>query len=365
MLKPIAQPFCCAALNACFDLQMHLLKWLCNPTTTAADITKTNLVPPRVPTQIEADWLWLFLYGRKQTRLQQAKIIASMSAAEKASLLGWGNSVVAIAAQFVPAPPAWPITLPAISAPAWTAFKNLMDAFYERGLRAGLPYQADGTPVAEKGVDYAYFVQAFRDAHRVSLDLDAREVCVLCGGHLGDTPHVDHWIIKSKVPLLSVCADNLQLACNTCNAAPNKGEKPVHTAGSFDAWFHPHLRPGTGLIRLDYVIPEMEVRCEATQPVDQPKVDNLNQLLNLADRWTREFKAEYFKQQSVLRGQEKRRVSSGQARHSLFEIRAYVQHWQDDLLPGEPHHEVHQALGTAILDPARLAAWHIELGSVS
>ena len=101
MLKPITQPFCCGALNACLELQMHLLRWLCDPTTGAADVTQINLVPPRVPTQIEANWLWRYLYGRKQTRLDQAKIIAGMSAAEKIALLGWSNSVVAVADQFL------------------------------------------------------------------------------------------------------------------------------------------------------------------------------------------------------------------------------------------------------------------------
>ena len=365
MLKPITQPFCCGALNACLELQMHLLRWLCDPTTASADVTQINLVPPRVPTQIEADWLWNFLYGRKQTRLSQAKVIAAMSIVEKTALLGWSNSVVAVFDQFLPAPQVWPITRPVIPASAWTAFKGLMEAFYDRGLKSELPYLANGTPVAAGGVDYSSFVQAFRDAHRQSLDLNAREVCVLCGGPLGDTPHVDHWIIKSAVPILSVSADNLQLICCTCNEAPNKGDKPVHSSGSFVEWFHPYLRPGTGALRLDYVLPELAVRCEATQPIDQPKADNLNFLLNLADRWTREFKAEYANQQDILRRREKQRVLRGQVRHSKPEIRAAVQQWLDDLSPIEPHHEVHQALCRAMLEHARIAAWHTELGLVS
>lgn len=366
MLKPITQPFCCGALNACLELQMHLLRWLCDSTTAAADVTQINLVPPRVPTQIEADWLWHFLYGRKQTRLEQAKIIAGMSDAEKIGLLGWSNSVVAVAAQFLPAPPAWPVTPPIIAAPAWTAFKGLMEAFYERGLKSGLPYLANGTPVAAGGVTYASFVQAYRDAHRQSSNPNAREVCVLCGGPLGQTPEVDHWIAKSAFPLLSVCADNLLPICGECNSTANKGEKPVHSAaGSFADWFHPYLRHANGALALEYQLPEMAISCVAIHTTDQTKVNNLNKLLNLADRWTREFKAEYAKQQDVLRGRERQRVSRGQARHSQPEIQTYVQQWQDDLLFGEPHHEVHQALCTAMLEPARLAAWHSELGLVS
>lgn len=366
MLKPIRQPFCCGALNACFKLQMHLLNWLCDPTTAVADLTQINLMPPRVPTRIEADWLWRFLYGRTQTRLNQAKVIVNMSASEKTALLNWGNSVAAIAAQFLPVAPTWPITLPLIPAPAWTAFKGLMEAFYERGLKSdrGLPYRADGTPVATGGVNYTDFVQAFRDAHRVTHDPNARQICVLCGGPLGDTPHVDHWIIKSAFPLLSVCADNLQLICSTCNEAPNKGDKPVHSAGSFVDWYHPYLRPTNGTLALEYVLPELAVKCTSVHPLDQTKVDNLDRLLNLANRWTREFKAEYAKQQDVLRVRERKRVERGQARHSQLEIQTFVQQWQDDLIPSEPHHEVHHTLSMALLEPARLAAWHNELGLV-
>jgi hypothetical protein len=365
MLKPITQPFCCGALNACLELQMHLLRWLCDPMTAVADVTQINLVPPRVPTQIEADWLWRFLYGRKQTRLEQAKVIAGMSPAEKTALLGWSNSVVAIAAQFLPIPPAWPITLPAIPAPAWAAVKGLMDAFYERGLKGGLPYLANGTPVAAGGVSYASFVQAFRDAHRQNPDTNAREVCVLCGGPLGQTPEVDHWIAKSAFPVLSVCADNLLPICGDCNSTINKGEKPVFSTDGFSDWFHPYLRHANGALTLDYELPEFSVKCTSVSKVDQPKVEKLDKLLNLANRWTREFKAEYAKQQNVLRGLERRRVSRGQARHSRAEIQAYVEQWQGDLLDSEPHHEVHQVLCKAALEPTRLAAWHAELAMVS
>jgi len=365
MLKPITQPFCCGALNACLELQMHLLRWLCDPTTAAADVTQINLAPPRVPTQIEADWLWRFLNGRKQTRLEQATVIAGMSAADKTALLGWSNSVVAVAAQFLPAPTAWPITPPVISAPAWTAFKGLMEAFYERGLKSVLPYRADGTPVAVGGVTYANFVQAFRDAHRQNPEPNAREVCVLCGGPLGQTAEVDHWIAKSAYPVLSVCADNLLPICGECNSTANKGEKDVHSSGSFADWFHPYLHPVNGTVTLGYVLPDLIVTCTSTLPADQPKVDNLNRLINLADRWTREFKAEYINQLDVLRGRERRRVQRAQARHTLAEILAYVQQWQDDLLPSEPHHEVHQVLCVAMQKPERLAALHSELNLVT
>lgn len=364
MLKAISQPFCCGALNACLNLQIHLLSWLCDPTTSSAAITQINLVPPHVPSQIEADWLWRFLYSRKQTRLNQARTIADMSAAEKTALLDWSNSVLSVAAQFLPNPPAWPITPPVIPVPAWAAFKGLMEAFYERGLKSGLPYLASGAAVATGGVTYASFAQAFRDAHRLNPNPNAREVCVLCGGPLGQTPEIDHWIAKTAFPLLSICADNLLPICGECNSTTNKGEKDVHSAGSFADWFHPYLRPGNGALQLNYVLADLSVRCGATTPADQSKAAKLDALLNLSSRWTREFKAEYAKHQDVLIRREQRRLKGAQARHTQVEILSYVQQWLVDLAANEPHHEVHQALATALQEPSRLAAWHSELSLV-
>ena len=123
-----------------------------------------------------------------------------------------------------PPPIAWPVERPGIDSTVWKAFKTLMEAFYEKGLRSGLPYRLDGKPVASGGVNYKDFVKTFRDQHRLNPNPDAREVCVLCGGPLEDS-EVDHWIAKSAFPLLSVCANNLLPICGKCNSTSNKGEK--------------------------------------------------------------------------------------------------------------------------------------------
>lgn len=361
MLKPISQPFCGGALNACLELQMYLLRWLCNPSTAAADVTQGNLVPPIVPTQIEANWLWRFLHGRKQTRLDQAKLIAAMASDEKQALLDWADRVVALANQFQPTPLPWPTVSPAISAASWTAFKNLMEAFYERGLKSGLPYKPDGTPVAAGGVCYADYVKAFREAHRLNSDPNAQEVCVLCGGPLGQTPEVDHWIAKSKFPLLSVCADNLLPICGECNSTVNKGEKDVHTAGSFSDWFHPYLRPGNSGIRINYVMPERAAHCVAIAIADQPKADHLDQLLNLSVRWTRKFKAEYLAKQKELFNLKQR----GRGPTDLASLQNYLTDYQIAMDETGPDYEVGQALAEAILEPSCLKAWHSELGLVT
>lgn len=238
-----------------------------------------------------------------------------------------------------------------------------MESFYEKGLRSGLPYRPDGTPVASGGVDYKYFVKSFREQHRLNTNPNAREVCVLCGGPL-EEPEVDRWIAKSAFPLLSVCTDNLLSICGKCNSTSNKGNKPVHNNGCFDDWFHPYHRHANGHLNLNYVLPGMKVECKANEPVDQPKVSNLDHLLNLTSRWTREFKAEYANHQDILRQREQNSIHNGTNRHSQDDIQKYIQGWKADLVPTKPHYEIHSLLSDALLEPARLAAWATELSDL-
>ncbi|NJA06492.1 hypothetical protein HC024_12295 [Methylococcaceae bacterium WWC4] len=368
MLKPIIQPLCCGALHACRNLQVKLTEWLCDPANGATDITEVNLTPPRVPSQIEANWLWDFLQkiDAGKTLLERAQTLADMPMTDKQQLSNWTILVSNVASQFQQLPtPIWPVTRPAIPDTAWEAFKELMLAFYKKAFRSGLPYLADGTPVATGGVNYTQFLKAFRNAHRLKPDPGAREVCVVCGGPLGQTPEVDHWIAESAYPLLSVCANNLLPSCGDCNSTSNKGTKSVHSGGTFTDWFHPYFRHPNDRIRLDYDLQTHSITATATSPRDTVKVANLDKLFNLSNRWTREFKAEYSKQQEILLKRERRRINNGQARHSQAEVLSHLQTVKEDLLATEPHYEVHNVLCAAMLEQSRLAAWQTELGLVS
>lgn len=362
MLKPVHRVTCSPALAACQRMMRRFALWLCQPATTAAQISQQGLLPPVLATAIEADWLWSLLQRTDsgQTLLSHAQTLAALPAAQKSALAAWVQTVTALSIQFQPGAALWPVTRPLGNKQDWNAFKAVMESFYAKGFVDGLPYQANGTPTAAGGVTYADYVQEFRAAHRLNPNPDAREVCVLCGGHLGDTPHVDHWVTKGAIPLLSVCADNLQLICSTCNEAPNKGQKPVHSSGSFSDWFHPYLRPGNASVQLNYLPLAFEVQCSAAQ-ADQPKATNLDGLLNLSSRWTREFKAEYVRHQDDLHRRERRRIELGQARYSLAEIEQHVETWSAGLSPSEPHHAVHTVLSQVLMQPARLQAWLSEL----
>ncbi|MDP1904037.1 MAG: hypothetical protein Q8M09_07315 [Pseudomonadota bacterium] len=358
---------CSPALRACRGLQERLSAWLCDPATGPAALVRAN-VPG--PSDFEADWLWAFLGRQDGGRflMERAQTLAAMSDADKAALLAWGQIVANVARQFQPHPPAWAVQAPAIPAAAWQAFKELMAAFYEKGLglKGGLPYAADGTPVAGGGVSYADFVQEFRDAHRhPDANQDIEDVCVLCGGPLGAVPDVDHWIAKHAFPLLSVCADNLLPICHGCNKRPNKGDKDVFEPDGFQNWFHPYLRPGDDAIRLCYRLPELEVTLSPADPVNTLRIQHLDRLLNLSKRWTTTFKAKYTEQRDWLQRLEKKRLRNGQPRHSHEEIQAFIENFRDGMPAYVPFYEVQQVLAQALLEPARLAAWHTELGQVT
>lgn len=366
MLKAIQHLPCSPAIAACQGLMQRFALWLCDPVTTPANLSKAGIQPPVMPSVIEADWLWAFLQSKKNERplLERAETIAALPPQHKSELSTWIQTVTALALQFQPAPPIWPTGRPLANEYEWKAFQVLMEAFYEKAFKNGLPYRADGTPVAFGGVTYSEFVKAFREKHRLNADSDAREVCVFCGGPLGDGPHVDHWIGKSAFPILSMCSHNLTLICATCNEAPNKGEKPVHSGGAFVDWFHPYLCPGTGKLQLNYDQQAFAVGCSSVLAADRAKAVHLDALLNLGKRWTREFKAEHAKHRDALRRAEARRLKNGHPRHSFVEVEDYVRNWLDHLPPSEPHHEVYLLLGQAMSEPARVNAWLTELSGV-
>ncbi len=85
-----------------------------------------------------------------------------------------------------------------------------------------------------------------------------------------------------------------------------------------------------------------------TIPADTLKVQNLDSLLNLGQRWTREFKAEY-------RGLQ--REAQRRYRSDLPALQQRLMDYRQSLSAAEPHHEVHALLAEVLLDPARLQAF--------
>lgn len=360
MLKSIHRVTCSPALAACQCLMQRFALWLCNANVRGADVTLANL-QANMTSAIEANWLWELIAVDKRSkdktkkRLTEAKAIADLSTAEKQGLAQWVGVVASLAQHFSAAPPAALPENPPNNwkrqGREWTAFKSLMEAFYEEGLREGLPYQSNGVPTNDVAlrVTYEQFVDEFRQAHRLDPHPNAREVCVLCGGEL-KLPAVDHWVGKGAFPLFAVCADNLLPICGECNEAPQKGQKAVHSQGSFADWFHPYLRHASGAVCLRYDESAAAIRVNSSDPAHVQKVSNLDKLLSLGERWTREFKAEYRRLQREFELQQSRTGIT------LAQIQTSLADYRDRLSAQEPNYEVHAVLVDTLLDPARLSA---------
>lgn len=354
MLKSIHRVPCAPALAVCQQLMRRFALWLCDSQVSGADVTQANL-QANVGSAIEGDWLWHIIAGVTGTKRLLIKVrrIADLPAAEKTGLEQWIHAVGTLSQHFGPMlPAALPVDPPngwGGRDERWTAFKALMVVVYEEGLRDGLPYAANGTPTTDDAqrVTYAQFVREFRTAHCLDPHPDAREVCVLCGGPLL-LPAVDHWLAKTAFPLLAVCADNLLPICGECNQAPQKGQKDVHAGGTFTDWFHPYLRHANGAIQPRFDDATLTIRVDSATPADATKVQNLDGLLNLSERWTREFKAEYRRLQREV--QRRGGVTVQQLQQRFVDYR-------DNLAPAEPHHEIHSLVAAAVLNPARLQAF--------
>ncbi|MEO5334245.1 MAG: hypothetical protein H7839_19700 [Magnetococcus sp. YQC-5] len=355
MIKPIHKISCSPALAACQRLMQTFTLWLCDVGVNGTSVTQTNL-QGKMPSVIEADWLWGLLQREQGGKLllDRAKILANLSPKKKQDLADWIQGVAKVADHFGPTPPAALPTTAPLGKDSWMAFKTLMSAFYDKGLcGTGLPYTDSGVPTNTKDdwLTYKKFVDEFRKRHRIDLDPYAREICVLCGGELTQT-HVDHWIYKAAFPLLAVCADNLLPICSECNSTSNKGINKVHTKGSFADWFHPYLRHANGAIVLRYDPVKFEISVTITNSSDSNRVRNLDTLLNLSTRWTKEFKAEYRKKQKQLADRQIRGLNP----HNAAGLQQWLQDYRDDLSNSEPHYEVHCVLAEALLDPARMLA---------
>ncbi|MFZ3283637.1 hypothetical protein [Pseudomonas sp.] len=361
MLRPINKTGCAGALRSTQKMIQSFALWLCDPNTYADGVTEPA-IEQFLQTPQEAKWLWRFLNGtlKEKTYLERAKHLAGLAPEEKTLLKKWIECSVNIGIYFdvVPTgqqiPTASPFAGRRDGELHWKNFKDLMEAFYLKGLREGLAYSPDGAPTEDRetALNYTAFRANFIEQHQFDKHEYARKVCVICNGELRN-PSVDHWVAKANYPLLSVCADNLIPICGECNQSPNKGTKTVHTDGDFEDWFHPYFRHPNGTLKLVHQTSGLRLKLTSTRATDTKRVANLNGLFNLEQRWTREFKGEYRKlYNSILTRQKKRGIAL-----TLESLCQQLEDWADGLDSNQPHFEVHEALAKTLLDANRLVAW--------
>ena len=354
MLRPIHRVRCWKGLQAGFDLQVNLVLWLCEPATKPIGVSKSALSAVH-PDEGVQTWLWNFLLPRpNHERLPKAaRQLAGQSNTAKARLQVWIKEVRDANRQFKHRHAAWPAPLKGL--PKWNAFKELNEAFYERLKSVGVPFSTSGKPSKTRRIFYKDFVEQFRK-------LNGLEVCVFCGGPLGN-PKVDHWVSKAKYPLLSIAPHNLTPICHRCNEPPCKGTKDVFQAGAANAfgdWFHPYFRSGFGAYSLIHDWPLTRVEGAATDSTKNLHLQNLQSLLELPNRWTEEFQLKYDSLRRTLR----KKVREGELQVTTVALHAKIAEWHGELDEHRPHYAVHELLLRQAQQPDRLSAWLLDLQEI-
>ncbi len=359
MLKEIKKVSCWQGLQAAFELQKKFALWLCDPAKGASDVTEENIQSLHSDTNVQS-WLWKkFLLPRvdKDRLLKAAKLVISHSESEKKVLRDWIETVSQVSLQFSLSPPVWISDQPDVA--NWKDFKELMLAFYERLKSSSLPFDDMGNPTSENGITYDFFVTEFKKVHAPA------DSCVICGDRLNKI-QVDHWIAEAFFPLLSIAPDNLFPVCDECNEAPGKGQKKVFTSSNpqaFEDWFHPFYYSAYSLIQIKYSLHglnslhNLKVFPHPISPSDALRTKNLDELVQLSIRWTREFKRKYGVKQRSLR----QLIEHGRVPLTFEGIREQLQKWEIELVSGTENYELHRVLMQCLQEPERISAWHQEL----
>jgi hypothetical protein len=160
------------------------------------------------------------------------------------------------------------------------AMKLLMLDFYEPGLSSELKFPAT-------------FCGGTGDLTReVYLKEPVFKVCPYCDNGL-QCPELDHFLPKSAFPFLSVHPDNLIPSCHDSNRGDRKGDTPPLDWAAQDQaadHFHPRWRSAAGKFKVTFAetgTRELTATLEPLDPIDQSKVENLDNLFRLAEFWGR------------------------------------------------------------------------------
>lgn len=349
MLHPIQLPDSHIALMRTVELQARLMDWICNPATTAADVTLVNL-SLREPDVAE----WLNWFAGLQDILPAMAYIAD-SQQEKSAIKDWFKGSLRFAEHFDDtnaAPTAWPTPLP-FPEPTAAHVSKLLLRFYTAAYQGGngLPYDSVGNP-CERGLKWEQYREAIRSAN-------FERVCPGCDGDLNAGEEFDHWIGKATYPSLSVCPENLVLLCHKCNSTGQKGTQPTYSAGAapFADWFHPWLRQAEGKFSLS--INGANVTLAENDPADAARIANLDRLLGLSGRWSDEATSQVGSFLTTLKVllESNAKLSEADARVAL------IQRQRETVksIGKQPHSMVRKAvLDEALANLATIQSWMVE-----
>ncbi len=316
MLHKINQPECIRHLEWIVSFQGDLLRALCDSTVTADDIT-VEWVKAQRP-DINDNWLERFCNWSKDLKsiIERMKKVAKLLDDDKRILIAHYEKNLRYKEAFdntLPPPPATISCSRELSKKAASAYRDYFDMFYAPILYKGYPIN-DGVNFTRN--DY---VKACQIAN------PELEVCPLCDGEKNGA-ELDHWLAKKHFPELNCHPQNLVEICSECNSSSNKGEKLALDKSEtepFNNWFHPFLRPAAG--HFEIIIERGIITLISNDPVIQTRLNKLDGLINLSERWGKEYRTQFTGILQRIRGHRRR----GDV-YDNEELRKQIESWKID-----------------------------------
>lgn len=273
------------ALEKSVEIQRRLIEVSCDPNYNGLSLTKTAILSIFTEKPVFA-WVSELLEmqagdNTSKTILDSLQYISNSS--HKNSILQWYRESFNFVSHFPPTSSYLIWSENSNIPPAeWGDLRLILEKFYSLLQSKGLPFRQDGVPTSKKKerLNRKKLVDLFKSENNSGL-------CSLCEGAIKN-PRVDHWISVSEFPSLSLFPENLFPICHDCNS-DYKTSKPVYemTSSPFENWFHPFLFPACDELELNYE--NFRVVLNAKTQIHQSKVDKLDELVKLSERWTDEF----------------------------------------------------------------------------
>ena len=281
------------ALDNGVAIQRKLIELVCDSNQNSTSVNEQNILLLFVDVSVKK-WIKEFIglkaeANTNKTMLDCLKSLADSS--NKILILDWYNQSFNFITHFPPNPSCqtWH-TIHLIPQTEWSYIRIVLEKFYKELYNKGLPFKPDGmvTSNLRERLNRDIIADRFKNEN-------LQDICPLCDGDISN-PRIDHWINVSEYPSLSLSAENLFPICHICNS-DYKGDKPVYEKSStpFLNWFHPYLLSAEDELELKFE--NHKVILNAKTNGHQSKVTNLDNLVKLSVRWTRE----YNRQKKIIR----------------------------------------------------------------
>lgn len=360
MLHEIRLPDCEQEMRWIVDLQRRLLCAVCDPNTSAADVT-VEWVKNRLD-RLNLDDKWLKSLCLRHDRItrpghpliEHLQAIADFPAQEKQQLLDAFENDHRFLDQFggnttqqlhgIQA-------LVALSPAAEIPVRGLLETFYDPMFYKGAGYPiVRGNGPSDERFHKDIFLERFARAN------EKLSVCPYCDGYRGAKPEVDHYYPKSKYPQLSCHPLNLVPVCDSCNSTTNKGSKiplDLDAPDPMADWFHPYLRRAGNCYSVEFVTDatgKTEAVLRGSDAQAQRRLDNWRELVGLRGQWQHGLRRKTRAAQAKLRGYKRRNTGPQPTKEDICrKLREWAEN-TSDLIGIEPfailEHHYYRAAAT-------------------